>query len=265
MGSSEPETMTGGAPYLQRLYLRPDVELDRSCHPGSLRFLRDLDLRFRQPVTFFVGENGSGKSTLLEAIAQLSGLPVSGGGSNELADSYAPQARSELAPLLRAAFRTRPGDGYFFRAEYQAHFASLLERRRSDPDFRGDPYGRYGGRSLHARSHGEAFLSMFAAWMNPGLVLMDEPESALSPQRQLALLTQMAELVQGGSAQFIIASHSPLLMTFPGAELLSFDGAGIEPIDLRDTEHYQITRGMLEHPERYWAHLLANEDSQHGR
>lgn len=251
--------MTATAPFLQRVYLRPDVALDRSCHPGSLRFLGELDLRFSGPVTFFVGENGSGKSTLLEAIAQLCGLPVSGGGRNELAEAYAPQARSELAPMLRASFRTRPGDGYFFRAEYQAHFASLLERRRSDPDFLGNPYSRYGGRSLHARSHGEAFLSMFAAWMNPGMVLMDEPESALSPQRQLALLTQMAELECTGTVQFIIATHSPVLMTFPGANLLSFDGAGIEPIELRDTEHYQITRGVLEHPERYWAHLLADE------
>jgi len=119
-----------------------------------------LDLSFRAPVTFFVGENGTGKSTLLEAIAELARLPVSGGGRNELAANHGPEGESLLARTLRPSFCRRPRDGYFLRAEFGAHFASLLDQRREDPDFLGDPYQLYGGRSLHARSHGEAFLAI---------------------------------------------------------------------------------------------------------
>ncbi len=243
------------ASYLQRVYLKPDVELDPATFPASLPFVHSLDVRFQTSVTFFVGENGSGKSTLIEAVAALCRLPVGGGGRNELADHQSPHNRSELAPVLRAAFKRRPKDGYFFRAEFQAHFASLLEQRRSDPDFLGNPYTRYGGRSLHTRSHGEAFLAMFATWMTPGLILMDEPESALSPQRQLALLAQMSTLARSRDVQFIIATHSPILLTYPGATLLSFDGGAIKKTCLEDTSHFQITKGILDAPERYWQHL----------
>lgn len=233
----------------------------------SLPFTINFDLHFHAAVTFFVGENGSGKSTLLEAIAQLCGLPVGGGGRNELADLQAPHTASELAPYLRAGFKRKPRDGYFFRAEFHTHFATLLDQRRADPDFLEDPYARYGGRSLHARSHGEAFLAMFSAWMTPGIVLMDEPESALSPQRQLALLAQMAKLAHEGDVQFIITTHSPIILTFPGAELLSFDDRGITPTVLQATDHYQITRGILENPERYWHYLACREQTgqHHGR
>lgn len=246
--------------FLDRVFVRPDAALRDDEFPGTLAFVRDLDLRFSHAVTFFVGENGSGKSTVTEAIADLCGLPVGGGGRNELADSSAPHGRSELAPFLRAAFRKRPRDGYFFRAEFQAHFASLLEQRKADPDFWGDPYARYGGQSLHTRSHGEAFLSVFSSWMAPGLLIMDEPEAALSPQRQLTLLTQMSRLVRRGGVQFVIATHSPILMTFPGATILQFDGGRIEPTRLQDTSHYHITKGILDHPERYWQHLSRDED-----
>lgn len=243
--------------FLERVYLRPDAQLDATTFPGSLCYVQQLDLTFHNAVTFFVGENGSGKSTLVEAIAALCGLPVTGGGRNELAGC---QTRSELAGLLRGAFRRRPRDAYFFRAELQAQFATLLEERCADPEFIGDPYARYGGRSLHARSHGEAFLEMFASWMQPGIIVMDEPEAALSPQRQLHLLARMANLARQGDAQFIIATHSPVILTYPGAALVSFDGEHLEPTRLEDTSHYQITKGILEHPERYWRHLLRDDE-----
>ncbi|MCR9245995.1 MAG: AAA family ATPase [bacterium] len=134
-----------------------------------------------------------------------------------------------------------------------------MEERGEDPDFKGSAFARYGDRSLYERSHGEAFLEVFAAWMQPGIVLMDEPEAALSPQRQLALLVQMAELCKRRDVQLIIATHSPILMTFPEATLLSFDGAAIAPVELRDTAHYQITRQILEDPAAYWRHLLADD------
>jgi predicted ATPase len=247
-------------PFLQRLFLRKDVELPPDQFPGNLPFVTTLDLQFTSTVTFFVGENGSGKSTVLEAIAAICGLPIGGGGRNELADLKAPHAQSELAPFIRGSFRRKPPDGYFFRAEFQAHFASLLEERRADPNFWGDPYARYGGRSLHTRSHGEAFLEVFSAWLNPGMILMDEPEAALSPQRQLALLTNMAKLAKSGGVQFVIATHSPIILTFPNASLFSFDGERVELTSLEQTSHFHITKGILNAPERYWKHLLADDE-----
>jgi predicted ATPase len=251
--------------FLRRVYLRPEAKLVQGEFPATLPFVGSLDLQLDHPVTIFIGENGSGKSTVIEAIAELSKLPVGGGGRNELADLRAPQSRSELAPFLRAAFQKKPRDGYFFRAEFQAHFATLLEERRADPDFLGDPYARYGGRSLHTRSHGEAFLSILSSWMAPGLILMDEPEAALSPQRQLFLLAQMVRLVREGGAQFVIATHSPILMTYPEACLLSFDGDRVTPTRLEDTSHFQITKGILDNPGRYWKHLLSDDEPEEGR
>ncbi|MEZ4369659.1 MAG: AAA family ATPase [Polyangiaceae bacterium] len=252
------------APFLTRLTLRDDAQLDETRFPGNLPFLRGLRIDFESPVTFLVGENGSGKSTVLEAIAALSNLPVGGGGRNELGSVHSPGSHSDLAPYLRAAFRQRPKDGYFFRAEFQAHFASLLDQRSVDADFAiggvpADPYPRYGGRSLHTRSHGEAFLAMFETWLSPGLVLMDEPEAALSPQRQLALLGHVARLLRKDAAQFIIATHSPIFLTFPGARLLSFDSIPLSWISAQETSHVQITRSVLAHPERFWSQLLALE------
>ncbi len=250
------------APYLQALELRPDRVPDPEQFPFSLPIVQDLHVEFTTPVTFLVGENGSGKSTLMEAIAECCDLPVSGGGRNELGTNTGPHAASELSPALEASFRRKPRDGYFFRAEFHSFFASLLDDRKADPHFPkgSDPYARYGGKSLHQRSHGEAFLAMLAAWMQPGIVLMDEPESALSPQRQLALLAGMARAVAKGDVQMIIATHSPILLTFPGATILSLDGARMEPIALEATSHYRITKSILEAPERFWKHLASPED-----
>nr|WP_205627046.1 AAA family ATPase [Sandaracinus amylolyticus] len=214
-----------------------------------------LDLELRAPVTFFVGENGSGKSTLLEAIAALLRLPVAGGGRTELADEHAPDDGALLATALVPSMTRSPRDLYFFRAEHVAHFAELLEAREDDPDFRGDPYASYGGKTLLRRSHGEAFLAMLTSRLGGGLYLMDEPESALSPQRQLALLARMWDLVEDGSTQLLIATHSPILMTFPGAQIVSFDGGSLRDVRLEDTSHYEITSGVLSSPERYWKHL----------
>lgn len=249
------------APFLQRLYLKENVALP-DVFPANLPFVRSLDISFSNPVTFFVGENGSGKSTVMEAIAAICGLPAAGGGRNELADLNAPHSRSELEPFVRGAFRRRPLSGYFFRAEFQAHFASVLEQRRADPDFMrsGDPYARYGGRSLHTRSHGEAFLEVFSSWLRPGIILMDEPEAALSPQRQLTLLSKMAKLARSANVQFIVATHSPIILTFPNAALLSFDGTHITPTRLEETSHFHITKGILDSPQRYWKHLLNDDE-----
>jgi predicted ATPase len=218
---------------------------------------RELALDLTRPVTFFVGENGSGKSTLIEGIAEACGLPVSGGGVNERPDAFGPERRSALGPALRPRFRAKPSDRFFFRAELQSHFASLLDRREEDADFGGDPYSRYGGSTLHALSHGEAFLAILTNRLQAGLVLMDEPESALSPQRQLALLARMGEMVDGGKTQFLVATHSPILMTFPGAEILSLDAVPVVPVRLEDTSHYRVTKGILDDRGSFWRHLTA--------
>lgn len=242
-------------PYLVSVRTLRERVPDENVFPFHLPCLRRLDLKFEKPVTFFVGENGTGKSTLIEAIAALARLPVSGGSRAELEAGHGPENESPLAGALRPSFKNRPIDGYFLRAEFHAHFAALLERRRRDPDFYGDPYRAYGGRSLFERSHGEAFLAILQNRIDEGFFLFDEPESALSPQRQLTLLSLMWDLSRTGASQFIVATHSPILLTFPGADIVSFDGEQLTRVTLEDTSHYQITRGILDNPERYWRYL----------
>jgi len=243
------------APYLARIGAKTERVPAEMIYPFHLPSLRELDLPFRCPVTFFVGENGTGKSTLIEAIATHARLPVGGGGRNELTRPFAPEQSSPLAPALRCSFRRRTRDGFFLRAEFQAHFSAVLDDRAGDPDFTDNPYKLYGGQSLFARSHGEAFLAVLQNRIRAGLFLLDEPESALSPQRQLALLALVHDLACGGKAQFIVATHSPILLTYPEGEIISFDGDRLSPVELKQTSHYQITRGILEDPERYWRGL----------
>lgn len=228
----------------------------RERFPFNFIWIEELELEFPNAVTFFIGENGSGKSTLLEAIAGISGFPVWGGGRNDLTDQFGPERESELAQAMYPNFKKRPRDGYFFRAEYYAQFASLLDARKRDKDFKGDPYGRYGGQSLHTRSHGESFLALLQNRLTDGLFLLDEPESALSPKRQLALMAMMVERIKKGQSQFIIATHSPILMTYPGATVVSFDSPSLESVDYRQSDHFNLTKGILDHPEHYWKHLL---------
>lgn len=203
-------------------------------------------LTLKKPVTFFVGENGSGKSTLLEAIAVNFGFNPEGGSRDF--NFHTTETHSGLHTLLRLGKGVpRPKDGFFLRAESFYNVASEVDRLADDPL---DPFlDSYGGKSLHAQSHGESFLAlMLNRFRGSGLYLLDEPEAALSPSRQMTLLARMHSLVQGGS-QFIIATHSPMLMAYPNAQILLLDG-GIKPVDYKQTEHYQITRSFLEAPDR---------------
>ena len=243
-------------PYLISVKTVAERLPQNSTFPFDLPFVSTLTMAFRKPVTFFVGENGTGKSTLLEAIAVLCKLPVSGGGRNEASGFHGPERDSALSQALRPSFRQQPRDGFFLRAEFAAHFASLLDERADDPDFWGDPYSRYGGKSLHARSHGEAFLAILRNRIQEGLFLLDEPESALSPQRQLALLALVHSLVSTGKSQFVVATHSPILLTYPEAQIISFDRGDLREVSLKETSHYRSPGGILDQPDQYWKHLI---------
>jgi predicted ATPase len=249
----------GGAPYLQRIQLLAERVVNFDVYPFSLPIVRDLDIQFHRRVTFLVGENGSGKSTVVEGLAGLLNLPLSGGGTADKGLRHGPDDDHSLGRAIRPSFRRRPRDAYFFRGEFVSHFARLLDDRRDDPDFWGNPYAAYGGKPLLAQSHGEGFLSIMQNRIGDGLYLLDEPEAALSPQRQLVLMALIAR--RSARAQFIIATHSPILLTIPEADILLLEQGAIRRVALADTEHYQITKAVLENPASFWKHLARDEES----
>lgn len=208
-------------------------------------------------VTFFVGENGSGKSTLLEGIAVAYGFNPEGGTKNYSFTTY--DSHSELHHSIRLVKGIRkPRGSYFLRAESFYNVASQAEEYRD-----GDPievyYARYGGKSFHQQSHGESFLALMQGnFVENGIYILDEPEAALSPQRQLTLLIEIDKLTRQG-AQFIIASHSPILLGIPDAQILSFDEGEIHPCDYLETESYQVTEMFINNREYFLKRLLTNE------
>ena len=237
-------------PYLQRIWPDYGGDVDLDAFPFNVPAVRDLQqIEFHADVTFFVGENGSGKSTILEAIALALGFGVEGGPmSIQLLNTLG--ERSALARHIRTSrsFK-RPKYGYFMRAESFFNVATYMDKEI-------DAFA-YGGKELHARSHGEAFMSVLLdKFRSDGLYLLDEPEAALSPNRQLAALRAIHQLVQERS-QFIIVTHSPILLAYPGAKILSFDGSGITEVAYEDTEHFATTRDFLNHYPRRLDQLLA--------
>lgn len=223
--------------YLMGAYVVPERVLDWSEYPFSLPYVRGLDLSLRSMVTVFVGENGVGKTTLLSALAELSGLPGGGGGKNELPDS--PQRVSPLAPAMRPKFRSRPRSSFYFRADSMADFSRTLDRRKEDPDFLGDPYAHYGGSSLRSRSHGQGVGRVLDSLADgPGLFFLDEPESALSPRRQLDFVREVERLSSSGRCQFVIATQSPIIISIAGAEVVSFDDPSLPRVKPHETSQW---------------------------
>lgn len=237
--------------YLKAVRLKTTPESSYLDNLPVVKFLYDTgQLEFQKPVTFFTGENGTGKSTLLEAVAVSMGLNPEGGSKDHFfstKDSHSGLYR-HLTPV-RSAW---PKDSFFLRAESFYNTATYLDENST--------MQRYGGKSLHKQSHGESFLSLLLnRFEGRGFYLMDEPEAALSPQRQLSVLSILHDLVKKGS-QFIIATHSPILMAYPDADILEFSEKGIYQIGYRDTEHYRVMKQFMDAPERMLKYLL--EDSQ---
>jgi predicted ATPase len=235
-------------PYLQRITALFGDDIDWDSHPYNVPTVRNLEsISFHPDVTFFIGENGAGKSTLLESIALALGFSMEGGTRNVRLNTAGEAAPLHKALRLSKSFKT-PRDGYFFRAESFHNVATYM-----------DEVGYldgYGQRSLHARSHGEAFMAVLLnKFRGNGLYLLDEPEAALSPNRQLAALSAIHQLVEQES-QFIIATHSPILLAYPDAKILQFDSTGITEVAYEDTEHFAITRDFLNHYPKRLEQLL---------
>lgn len=219
---------------------------------------REERLPMDADVTFLVGENGSGKSTILEAVAVCCGFNAEGGTRNFNFSTRA--THSQLCDYLTVARRRRPKDGFFLRAESFYNAASYIDEMDEEPSLGPPLIDSYGGVSLHAQSHGESFLALVQnRFGGHGLYLLDEPEAALSPARQLTLLGEIRQLV-GLDSQFLIATHSPILMAYPGARIYVLDGTGIRPVRYEETEHYQLTRRFLEDPERMLRYLFSEDE-----
>jgi len=235
--------------YLAEVSVKPYPPALAQTYPFTLPVVRALErLPMHPQVTFFVGENGSGKSTLLEAIAVAMGFNAEGGSRGfRFATRESHSALHEHLRLVRGL--TPPRDGYFLRAESFFNVSTEIENL-GIADY-------YGGKPLHEQSHGEAFLSLFMErFRGKSFFVLDEPEAALSPQRQLAMLSRLHDLVRDGS-QFLIATHSPILMAYPDALIYECDAHGIRQVAYEDTEHYRVMHDFIANPQRMLKVLLA--------
>ena len=246
------------APFLKRIVAVPDAIKKEQGYPFDSPWLQDgeFELEFTTPVTIIVGENGTGKSTLIEAIAALAGFDEAGGGKG-----YRPVDHSRaidksgalLADTLKGQWLPKVTVGWFFRAESFFSVARFLdqaaiEARAAPPDFL-------------SWSHGEGFIRFFQErCARQGMYFMDEPESALSPRRQLDLMRLLSRIHHAANAQVILATHSPLLMAFPDARLLEISGRGLSEIDFTETDHFRLYKDFLDDPRGYIESALANED-----
>ena len=233
------------APYLKRLWIDPARVPDREAYPFCLPFLHDeFSLGFDRAITIVVGENGTGKSTLLEGIAVLAGFDEAGGGKGYMPVDHSDareQMGGQLSKALRASWLPKiVGGGWFFRAESFFSVARYL-------DSTGSPYADF-----LSHSHGEGFLRFFEErCQRQGIFIFDEPESALSPSRQIEFLKLMRRMEEIGHCQIIMATHSPVLMAYPSATLLRLTKYGLEPVTVKDTDHYKVMREFCEDPKGF--------------
>jgi predicted ATPase len=234
------------APYLRRIWLDRAQVRDAAAYPFCLPFLsNDFGLGFDRAITIMVGENGTGKSTLLEGIAALAGYDEAGGGKG-----YRPVDHSRaietmggrLSQALRASWLPKITNGWFFRAESFFSVARYLDEAAQEP-LSGPPP------DFLSHSHGEGFLRFFEErCRRQGIFIFDEPESALSPSRQVEFLKLLRRMDRSGICQVIMATHAPMLMAYPGATLLRMSKYGLDPVAVEDTDHYRLLREFWSDP-----------------
>ena len=236
--------------YLRSFNLKNKDKVNSNAYPFSIPTIHNLEtLHFHHNVTFFVGENGTGKSTLLEAIAIACKLNPEGGSQNFNFSTNS--THSNLNEYISLTWNIqRPKDCFFLRAESFYNVCNEIEKLEVEKS--------YGGESLHLKSHGEAFIALIQnRFRGNGLYILDEPESALSPNRQMTMLANIHNLVLNNS-QFIIATHSPIILAYPNAVIYSFDNNKINPIKYEDSEHYIVMRSFLNQREKFLKILINN-------
>jgi predicted ATPase len=254
MARSSKRNINMPAPYLRRVWLDSERVPDAAAYPFCIPLFKDgFEIDFKEPITILVGENGVGKSTVIEGIAALAGYDDAGGGKG-----YAPVDHSgalevsggALSQALRAAWLPKITNGWFFKAETFFSVARYLDEAAKEP-FSGPPP------DFLSHSHGEGFLRFFEERCSrQGLYFFDEPESALSPARQLDFLKLMRRMERSMICQVVMATHSPILMAYPGAKLLRLTKYGIEPVRLEDTDHFRLMREFCENPSAFVGSVL---------
>lgn len=251
---------------LKKLTLLPERVVDWQGYPFSVPAIRDFrELTLRSRIAFLAGENGSGKSTLLEAIAAHYGFGREGGNRNFRNDSTeSNHSIDALVKALRLSFDVRTGQGFFLRAESFFNTASHIDVLDQEPAPHAPLINEtFGGKSLHKRSHGETFFMLLdLKFRRNGLFLLDEPEAALSPQRQLSFLVLIHDVLRKfKDAQFIISTHSPVLLAYPNAQIFSFDEGQIREVDYEETGSFQVVHRFLSEREEFLEELFAETPS----
>ncbi len=243
------KTIDMPAPYLRRVWLDVSRVEDPAAYPFCLPFLRnEFELSFDRPITIIVGENGTGKSTLLEGIAVLAGYDEAGGGKGYMpvdhSDAFE-EMGGQLSEALRAGWLPKITNGWFFRAESFFSVARYLDyENRPIPGVPGGSRPDY-----LSHSHGEGFMRFFEErCQRQGIFIFDEPESALSPARQMEFLKLLHQMEQSTICQVIMATHSPMLMAYPNARLLRLSKYGLEPVTVEQTDHYKVIREFCQDP-----------------
>ena len=226
------------------------LKTSKEQFPFNLPLFRNgLKLTLNKPITFIVGDNGSGKSTLLEGLAYNLGFNLLGGNKNHTYESDKVLDNTNLADSLKLTWKLKTNNGFFFRAESYYEFAKYIENQAYE--IGKEAFGGYGGKSLIKQSHGESFLSLFQNRFRDGIFVLDEPESALSIEKQLSLITIINGLVKTGKCQFIIATHSPLLITIPNADIFEIKNGIIEKKSYSETSNFILYKEFINNPEKF--------------